>query len=349
MKEFRIGIVGLGSVATAHLHAYQLLKNVSIVSVCDMQLEKVTSTAEQLDARPYTDYRQLLADGGIDLVLVLTPASSHREIVEAAAREKIHVLCEKPLAVTLEDAESMVRECRNAGVKLFYGSCYRYLPAVKKAYELINSGVIGKIQLMTEQVVGGKGFDAYRELPPSHYPLEGPGGHGMGLMDHGIHLVDIFSWFTGSDIIRVQGRGQISGAPAHSEYMVMQFADNEIGHLIYNPATYSSCLPAEGVFSEGNSWQDNGELSTPNHWENEPGYICVYGTAGSLRIFYYANALYVNNGEGMRRIELDGRPAFGHFATQLEDCAQAIMEEKKPSISGDDGLRALKSVLEVYR
>ena len=73
----------------------------------------------------------------------------------------------------------------------------------------------------------------------------------MGIVDHGIHLIDIFSWVTQSDIAKVQGKGQIAAAPATSEFMAMEFANGARGHLLYNAATYSTALPNEGMFSGG--------------------------------------------------------------------------------------------------
>ena len=145
-QKLAIGIIGLGGVAQAHLQAFDLLDNLTIVSVCDVRADVVDAVSKRVSAKGYTDCRDLLAAGNIDLAMVLTPASTHREIVEAVADQGIHVFCEKPIAVTLGDAQAIVAACKQAKVKLFYGSCYRYLPAVNKARELIQSGAIGEIQ-----------------------------------------------------------------------------------------------------------------------------------------------------------------------------------------------------------
>lgn len=347
-QTLRIGIIGLGGVAKAHLQALSLLDNITLISVCDVRAEAAEEVAQRFSATAYADYRALLEVGQIDLAMVLTPASTHREIVEAVARSGIHVFCEKPIAVTLADAEAMVETCRQAGVKFFYGSSYRYLPAIIKAKELIQSGAIGDVQLMTEQLIGGRGKESYRELPPIHYPLGGPGGPGMGLVDHGVHLIDIFPWLTDSRVVSAHGKGHVSGQPPSSEYMVMQLANGAVGHLIYNAATYSTGLPNEGMFSGGQSWLTDSSVADAGLWENEPGSISVYGATGSLRIFHYTNALFINNGQGPRQVQLTGRPAFGHFATQLEDCARAIAENRAPSVTGEDGVRALQALLQVY-
>lgn len=348
MKNLNIAIIGLGGVAQAHLQAFDLLPALNIVSVCDVRQDVATIIADKYGAQAYTDYHALIQAGGMDLVMVLTPASTHREIVEAIAAAGHHVFCEKPLAVSEADGEAIVNACEQAKVKLFYGSCYRYLPAVKKAHELIRSGVIGEIQLMTEQVIGGHGLAGYRELAPIHYPVGGPGGPGMGIVDHGIHLIDVFSWFTQSNIINVQGKGQVSGAPAVSEFMAMTFESGALGHLIYNAATHSAALPNEGMFSGGQGWLADCSITHAGLWEQEPGSIAVYGSKASLRIFHYSNALFLNTGDGPQQIALSGRPAFGHFATQLEDCADAILTDREPTISGKDGLRLLTTLLRIY-
>lgn len=352
-KPFKIAMIGLGGVAQAHLQALALLDQVCLVAVCDVNAAVVDATAQQCASRGYTDYQVLLdEEETIDLVMVLTPASTHRVIVEAVAARGLHVFCEKPIAVTQADGEALVQACVRArdgrSVKLFYGSCYRYLPAIAKAKALIQSGAIGEVQLMTEQVVGGHGKYGYQELPPIHYPLGGPGGPGMGIVDHGVHLIDIFSWLNDSEIVAVHGKGLRSGEPGGCEWMVMQLANGATGHLLYNAATYSSILPNEGMFSGGQGWLADASVADAGGWESEPGSIAVYGTRGSLRIFHYTNALFLNQGGGAQRIEFTGRAAFGHFATQMEDCVAAIAEDRSPTVTGGDGLRALAAMLKIY-
>ncbi|WP_286828288.1 MULTISPECIES: Gfo/Idh/MocA family protein [Kordiimonas] len=347
-RKLRIGVIGLGGVSRAHLQAVEDHDVATVISVCDVDDARVREAAARFGAAAFSNYRDLLYGGDIDLALVLTPASTHREIVEAGAEAGVHILCEKPMAVSLEDARSMVAACASAGVKLFYGSCYRYLPAMRAARSLIASGTIGRVQLLTEQLVGGNGYDRYRELTSIHYPLGGPGGPGMGLVDHGIHLIDTFPWLIGSDIEAAWGRGLRSGSAADTEYLMMRFRSGAIGSLLYNAATFSTQLPTEGVFSGGQGWQADSSITAPGRWDAHPGSISVYGTDGALRIFHYANALYLADADGVRKVDCAGRPAFGHFATQLEACAKSIFEDSAPDVDGDDGLRALEVLLRAY-
>lgn len=352
-KTVKVGMIGLGGVAQAHLQAFDLLASenndcLKLVAVCDVRQQAVDEIVQRYNIAGFTDYQSLIDNSDVDLVMVLTPASTHRVIVEAAAAKGIDVFCEKPIAVTKEDGDVIVNACDYAGVKLFYGSCYRYLPAIIKAKALITAGEIGDVQLMTEQMIGGHGRDSYQQLAPIHYPLRGPGGSAMGLMDHGVHLIDIFPWLTNSSIDSAIGHGQIAGDEPTSEYMVMQLSNGAVGHLLYNAATYAAGLPNEGMFSGGQAWLPDGSVVGAGMWENEPGSIAVYGATGTLRIFQYTNALFINKGKGPVSVELMGRAAFGHFATQLEDVADAICQNRAPSVSGADGVEALTALLEVY-
>src|SRR5262249_36280405 len=149
----------------------------------------------------------LLARGRPDIACILTPASTHRALTERCARAGSHILCEKPMAVTLDDALAMKSACEKNHVQFFYGSSYRYLPAVQKAKSLIAQGVIGTVRLIVEQVIGGEGPAAHHPLSAAHYPQGGPGGGGYGLVDHGIHMLDIFPWLCGSPVVSVFGQG----------------------------------------------------------------------------------------------------------------------------------------------
>ena len=347
-ETVRIAVIGLGAIANEHLAACRAVAGAKIVAVCDVRAENVHARAAEFGARGYTDFRALFVEVEIDLALVLTPASTHRPIVEAAAAAGAHVFCEKPLANRLEDAEAMVAACDAARVKLFYGSIYRYLPAVRTARAMILAGAIGKVLLMSEQMIGGNGAAGYRHLDAVHYPHGGPGGTGMGLVDHGVHLIDIFSWIEGAPPDRVSGQGQISGAPAITEQMTMHFPSGAVGHLLYNGSTFGDFLPAEGMFSGGQSWRTDGSLAPPGAWLSEPASLSVFGTTGAMRIFQFANALFLNDGTGIRQIPLTGRASPGHFITQLEEVLDAITADRAPSIPGSVALDALRALLAVY-
>ena len=108
MSRSRIGIIGLGAVSAMHIPAIGQLDAVDITAVCDRDAAKVEKVAQQIGARGFVDSSEFFAHAGFDLVLVLTPAATHRALVEEAAASGCHVICEKPMATSLADAEAMI-------------------------------------------------------------------------------------------------------------------------------------------------------------------------------------------------------------------------------------------------
>ena len=252
----RVGLIGLGNVALAHLEGYRRLNQIQVVAGADPRAERSAMMAERYGFAADTDYREMLGRERLDLVAVLSTVATHREAVEAAADQGLHVLCEKPLTLGLEDADRMIARCKERRVKLFYAASYRFLPALIAARALIRDGAIGDVRLLTETMIGTRGPAGYQDMGPLHYPPGGPGGSGNGLVDHGIHLVDVFPWLAGTEIVAVSGRGQLSGKPPIAEHLTMELRSGAAGHLIYDDATWSADLPAEGQFSWGPSWDE---------------------------------------------------------------------------------------------
>ncbi len=350
-SPLRVGLIGLGNVALAHLEGYRGLDQIRVVAGADVREERAREMAARYGFAPYSDYRAMLAAETLDLVCVLSTVATHREAVEAAADAGLHVLCEKPLAITLADADAMIARCRERGSKLFYAASYRFLPPLVKARALIREGTIGAVRLITETMIGGTGPAGYQDMGTHHYPAGGPGGSGNGLVDHGIHLVDLFPWLIESDTIAVSGRGQRSAQPPIAEHLTMEFRSGATGHVIYDDATWSADLPPEGLFSWGPTWDEmaKGEGSHGGAaWQSHPGSIRVFGTTGTLRIFHYANRLFLRNASGVTEIPVDGRPMPGQFAAEMASFVDTLRSDGEPAVSGEDGRRALAAVLAVY-
>ena len=139
-------------------------------------------------------------------------------------------------------------------LKLFYGASYRHLPAICTARDIIQQGVIGKVLHISESLIGGMGSDAYQALSDVHYPEGGPGGSLMGLVDHGIHLIDAFAFLLNDKVESVFGQGNIAGKAPSFEYALMNFAGGAAGSLSYLDTTVATVLPQEGAFGWGGTW-----------------------------------------------------------------------------------------------
>jgi predicted dehydrogenase len=289
----------------------------------------------------YTDYEKMLKKEDLDIVCILTGPRFTREITEKVAEYGVNILVEKPMALSMEDANAMIEVCEKNSVKLCYGESFRFFPTCKKAKDMIDDGRLGELSLLLETFIGGNGPEQFQ---PYHiYPIGAPGSGGRGLTDHGIHLVNIFRWFTGSDVKWVFGRGIRAGQPPDTEFLTMGFNSGAIGQLIYNESAFSSYMPYEGLFSWG-SYNAQGE----SKWDRQPGNFSVHGSNGALRIFTYANKMFLFCKEKQEQIRVIDKPHPSHFGLQIASFAKRLMNDEEPEVRGIEGYKDLQIILAAY-
>ena len=144
MDKVRIGIVGSKFAADFHCDSYARNPKAEIVAVAAIDnLEEISGKWNI--PHTYEDYGEMLKRDDIDLVSVCVPNFLHHDVTIAAAKAGKHVMCEKPLATTIEDAKEMIEVCKAEGVKLFYGEDWCFAPALIRIIELIDEGAIGKV------------------------------------------------------------------------------------------------------------------------------------------------------------------------------------------------------------
>lgn len=344
-----LGVVGLGTVAEPHIEAYLQLDCVEIIGVAEPRAERRDEVSRRFGLQSFENCAQLLAAARPDIICVLTPASTHRQVVEESARAGAHILCEKPMAHTLEDAFEMERVCRQHAVRFCYGSSYRHLPAVAAAHRLIAEGAIGSVRLLVEEVVTGEGESSFQPLSAIHYPSGGPGGGGYGLVDHGIHMLDILPWLCDSSVATLFGRGDRTGAAARPEFALLGLASGALGVLLYDGSTWPLELPAEGLFSEGRAWVDRrGWVGPEGLCDPHPGNIRVYGSKGSLRIYYYANRLFLSRDGSLSEYELPRGTTPEHFGTQMRHFCHELDGDVEPSCGAPAGIQTLAALFAIY-
>lgn len=145
-KRIRFGVIGAGLWGEAHAEVYSTHPLAQLAAVCDMDGAKAKRLAEKYGApKVFTDYREMVADPGIDAVAVATPDFAHRDPVVAAARAGKHVHCEKPLATTREDAEAIAEAVRSSGIRYMVDFHARWNPPFAIARRDIEEGRLGKI------------------------------------------------------------------------------------------------------------------------------------------------------------------------------------------------------------
>jgi predicted dehydrogenase len=145
MEKMGFGVIGTGLLGDQHAHVYSRLPGAELVAVCDVISERAQATAEKYGAQTYyTDYQELLNNPDIQAVSIATPDFAHRDIALAAAQAKKHILCEKPLATSLEESQAIINAANESGVKLMVDFHNRVNPPFVAAKQSIAAGEIGQ-------------------------------------------------------------------------------------------------------------------------------------------------------------------------------------------------------------
>ena len=219
MRTVNVGVIGVGAMGENHVRVYHKMEEANLIAVSDVSERALKKIEKKYGAKGYTEYDDLLNDPDIEVVSVCVPTTFHHDVVMEAIKHKKHVLVEKPIAFTLNEAEEMIAAAKEAGVILATGHVERFNPAVRKAKELIDDGVIGDIVSAFAKRVG--------PLPPRIKDV------GVSI-DLAIHDLDIMNYLFEEDITQVYGTMNSSFDDSefedHAEIMVS--FDNESTGII---------------------------------------------------------------------------------------------------------------------
>jgi predicted dehydrogenase len=323
----RVGILGAAHMGHAWAYARALSQspNAEVVGIHDPEPEHTRWIRQDFGIEPVEDAEQLL--GSCDAVLVCSANAEHRAHVELAAAHGRHVLCEKPIATTLDDARAMIAACETAGVQLHVAFVSRFLPVVARARDAVRSGRLGDL-------IGVVGGNRGRPPLPPAYPgwITDPVAAGGGaLIDHSVHVTDVIRHITGLEVAEVS-------AEAGSLLWDIGVDDVAVVSLRFDNGAVGSIDP---------SWS----VPADHPWDYD-FYLRLVGTDGALDITDQAESLQVISTR-------EGGPRGLRHASFAEDADRAMIEgflasvragaRQDPCAGGEDGLRALAVALAGYR
>ena len=201
----KIGIIGAGSIVRfRHLPETKSNPDAEVGAVCDIVEARAKEMAAEYDCKAYTDYHDLIRDPDLDAVIVAATNTTHAEMTIAALRAGKDVMCEKPMATTLEDAEAMVATARENGRKLMIAHNQRLEPANVKAREILQSGKLGKV-LTFKSVFGHPGSEAWAiDGAKTWFYKKDISGLGV-LGDLAIHKLDLMRWLIDDNYVDAAG------------------------------------------------------------------------------------------------------------------------------------------------
>ena len=195
MEPLRLGLVGLGVMGTGHLEKEQGLEEARFVGVAEVKPDILSRVSAQYNLPGFPTAKALVDSGLCEAVLVAAPHPFHCPVAEYAASRGLHVLSEKPIAVTVGEADRMIEACRRAGVVLGVMFQSRTMAIYRKAKDLIESGVIGRIYRTSLVANAWYRTQAYYDSGDWRGTWNGEGG-GV-IMNQSPHSLDLFVWLGG--------------------------------------------------------------------------------------------------------------------------------------------------------
>ena len=194
MKEIRFGVIGCSPMALRHMEGVAKLEAATLVAFCDLDDDRLAAAAKIYpEAKPFKDYKQMLRSG-LDAVVIVSPDQLHREMSVEALNCGLHVLCEKPLALTEEDCLAIVAAAEKSDKKFMIGQLARYTPSSISVKKLIDDGRIGELTFVESEYAHD--YDhMFKENAGKEYWRNDPLRNGV--VGGGCHAIDLLRWIAG--------------------------------------------------------------------------------------------------------------------------------------------------------
>lgn len=324
----RFGLIGCGRVAPRHAESLLSLPGAQLVAVADVRESRAERFAAQYHAAAHTDYHALLAREDVDVVNICTPSGLHAQMAVEAMQAGKHVIVEKPIALTLHDADLMIGAARVYGLKLCVVLQNRYNRPMQDLKQVIENGMLGRLLL---------GNATVRWYRPQEYYEDGWHGtwamDGGALMNQSIHHIDALQWLLG----RPESVFAYSATLAHR----MEAEDIGVASIRFHGGTL-------GVV----------EGSTVTYPENLEGSVAVFGERGSLKVggtalnrkvLWKVAGELEHEKELLTREQVDPPSVYGtsHRAV-IADMIEAILVNRAPKTDGREAKKSLALVLAMY-
>ena len=284
MEPLRIGLVGLGTMGRGHLDKEQALDEARIVAVADVVPAAVDEMKASYGVRGFYSYQELVDSGEVEAILIATPHPFHCPIAVYAVERNLHVLSEKPIAVTVGEADRMLAAARQGGVKLGIMFQTRTDPTYARAKEIVDSGALGQVYHATMVATAWYRTQAYYDSGAWRGTWKDEGG-GV-VMNQAPHSLDTFIWIAGKPS-RIEARAWTRGHRIEVEDSVsamLEYPNGATGYLYTTTAEWPGENRLEVVGDRGKLLVLDGklqlyrldkalqdEIDTGEHWGKPTG------------------------------------------------------------------------------
>jgi predicted dehydrogenase len=326
----RIGVVGCGAISTQHLEAIAASDGLELAGVVSRSTDRARAVGEQWSVPWFTELDELLTQSGPDAVTICTPSGLHPGQALVALKAGCHVVVEKPIALSVADADAVVREGRERGLVVATISQRRFEPAVRRLRDAVEAGALGRISLVIAE--------GLYHRPQSYYDSAAWRGtknlDGGVLMNQAIHMIDLVRWI-GGPVVSVAGHITTLGHRMEAEdtaSVSLRFSDGALGQIVATTCATPEFPTELRVYGDRGHVRIVGESAT--EWD-------VPGMAAPPR----GSDEPVPPGAGATRTW--GTNAVG-YVRQYRDFVEAVRDGRPPVVTGQDGRDAVEIITAAY-
>ncbi|MFS0840584.1 Gfo/Idh/MocA family protein [Paenibacillus sp. 1P03SA] len=314
----KVAVIGCGTMGRTHAAEWKRMPGIRLAGVCDAQEGAARKLAGSLETEAYEDFDRMIGEADPDIVDICLPTHLHKEFIFKAARSGKHVICEKPIALSADEAEEAASECRKQGVRLFIGHVVRFFPSYADIRCKAAEGTIG-----TPAVLHAKRMGANPGLAKPWYADNGRSG-GV-ILDLMIHDIDFAQSLFGR-AVSVYAMNRIEGTTDYA-LATLRFGGGEIAHL----EAY---------------WGFPGPFTTGVELAGTAGVLRFNSEdAASLRIFKAKEAAA---GSGTAAVPVPKSPStYNPYYLELAHFADCIRTGREPEVTAEDACSALRTSLAV--
>jgi predicted dehydrogenase len=328
MDPIGVGVVGCGFVGRgAHVPAFHSMEQARLVAVADPDAKRLGKVAKKYQPQAtYEDYADLVRDPNVQAVVVSAPTPLHAPAALAAIQAGKHVLCEMPLAATLDEADRLIEAADRAGVVLMPSLTFRFTPNYVKAKQLIDSGAIGTpVSIMYREWIAAKDLAAQWPAGSWMWKLDESGGP---LFTLSVWSIDLMRWLLGSEIAEVRAvtkyttLDKFGGTLGYDAAANFRMTNGVVGCLQYSGSVNSAASTSRlEVVGDANCLVDA-------NWNDT---VTLFGDDPS---------------QTQWKVGQPGPRMWGHLQ-QDEHFVQCLQQGKTPSITPLDGRRAMEVAVQI--
>ena len=312
--KVKFSLIGAGAIAQTHVQAFSGVEIAELVAVSDIRVEAAKAIAGSVNCLDFSSYQAMVDAVELDAAIVCTPPVTHSEICIDLLERGIHVLCEKPLSISVDDAQAMQAAAQKSGALLTMASKFRYVEDAVKAKSIVQSGILGEIVLFENAFTSRVDMSARWNSNPM------VSGGGV-LIDNGTHSVDLCRYFLGplAEVQVVEGKRVQNLAVEDTIRIFVKSTAGVMGNIDL-------------------SWSINKELDY---------YIRIYGSQGTVSLGWKESKYHQTSsrdwvvfGSGYNKVQA--------FQAQLTNFAKAIRQEEPLLITAEDAVASVEAIDAAY-